>query len=166
MIKTLFSSSTSACFEWQNDLPFYKDKEYVIFLNGEQVFEGKTNIFSLYCLKPGTEYTITSPDLYGEHKFTTKTETAAINVRDFGAKGDGVSDDTTAIQTAVNCLPRGARLYFPKGTYLTAPICLKSHITLEIPEGTTLLGTADRSKYPVIPGKILDMETGLGYGHR
>ena len=160
MIKTLFSSSTSACFEWQNDLPFYKDKEYVIFLNGEQVFEGKTNIFSLYCLKPGTEYTITSPDLYGEHKFTTKTETAAINVRDFGALGDGVSDDSTAIQTAVNCLPRGARLYFPKGTYLTAPICLKSHITLEIPEGTTLLGTADRSKYPVIPGKILDMESG------
>ena len=160
MIKLLFTSSTSACFEWQNDLPYYNDKEYTIFLNGEQVIKGNTNIFSLFDLLPGTKYTLTSPEFEGAFEFSTKTESAAVNVRDFGAIGDGKTDDTMAVQTAINCLPRGGRLYFPKGTYLVAPLCLKSHITLDIPEGSCILGSADRSKYPVIPGKILDMVNG------
>ena len=160
MIKALFISSTSACFEWQNDLPYYKDNRYTINLNGKPVYEGDTNVFSLYGLAPETEYTITSDSSDTPLVFTTRSETAVINVRDFGAAGDGVIDDSTAIQTAVNCLPKGARLYFPKGTYLTAPICLKSHITLELSEGATLLGSADRSRYPVIPGKISDMASG------
>ncbi|WP_246260150.1 glycoside hydrolase family 55 protein [Oxynema aestuarii] len=43
-------------------------------------------------------------------------DAAVTNVRDYGAKGDGVSDDTAAIQTA---LEEGNRfLYFPDGTYL------------------------------------------------
>ncbi|WP_202516589.1 glycosyl hydrolase family 28-related protein [Streptomyces sp. SID161] len=40
-------------------------------------------------------------------------------VRDFGAKGDGVTDDTTAIQAAVNAASvAGGTLYFPAGRYL------------------------------------------------
>ena len=160
MIKTLFTSSTSACFEWQNDLPYYKEKEYTIYLNGKEAYRGNTNIFSLFDLTPNTEYTITASDGSAEHKFSTKTESAVVNVRDFGAVGDGITDDTVAIQTALNCLPTDARLYFPKGTYLCGAICLKSHITLDIPEGATLLGSTDRAKYPIIPGKILDMRSG------
>ena len=160
MIKTLFTSQTSACFEWQNDLPYYKEKEYRIYLNGKEVLSSNTNIFSLFDLTPGTEYVITSDSLDGEHKFSTKEESCAVNVRDFGAIGDGVHDDTQAIQSAINCLPKNGRLYFPKGTYLTAPLCLKSHITLDIPEGAKILATSDKSRFPVIPGKILDMENG------
>ena len=160
MIKTLFTSSTSACFEWQNNLPYYKESEYTIKLDGKEVYKGNTNIFSLFDLKPGTEYTIISSNPECEHKFSTKEESAAVNVRDFGAIGDGKTDDTTAIQAAINCLPIGGRLYFPEGTYLTGALCLKSHITLDIPFGTTLLGSTDRAKYPVIPGKILDMQSG------
>lgn len=42
--------------------------------------------------------------------------------RDIGAKGDGVTDDTAAIQTAINALQTagGGRLYFTNGTYLTS----------------------------------------------
>ena len=160
MINLLFTSSTSACFEWQNDLPYYKEKEYVISLNGKEAYRGNTNIFSLFNLKAGETYTITSPDLEGEFVFTTKTESCAVNVRDFGAMGDGVTDDSVAIQTAINCLPRHGRLYFPEGTYLTSPICLKSHITLDIPKNSKILGSPDKKRYPVIPGKILDMESG------
>lgn len=42
---------------------------------------------------------------------------AAINVQDFGAVGDGVMDDTLAIQTALDSLQEGDTLYFPTGDY-------------------------------------------------
>jgi len=42
----------------------------------------------------------------------------AVDVRDHGAVGDGVADDTAAIQAAVTALVVGSTLYFPKGTYV------------------------------------------------
>ncbi|KRE33294.1 glycosyl hydrolase family 28-related protein [Paenibacillus sp. Soil724D2] len=48
-----------------------------------------------------------------------------INVKDNGVLGDGVTDDTTAIQTAVDIVNNGGGgiVYFPKGTYkITSPI--------------------------------------------
>lgn len=40
------------------------------------------------------------------------------NVRDYGAYGDGVHDDTTAIQAAINAVPAdGGTVYFPAGIY-------------------------------------------------
>jgi parallel beta-helix repeat protein len=42
-----------------------------------------------------------------------------VNVRDFGAKGDGVTNDTPKIQKAIDSLPgRGGTVFFPAGTYL------------------------------------------------
>lgn len=40
-----------------------------------------------------------------------------VSVKDFGAKGDGVADDTIAIQTAINSLGPWSKLYFPSGEY-------------------------------------------------
>ena len=160
MLARLFTSSVSAAFEWQNDLPYYTDGEYVIYLNGVEAYRGNTNVFSLFGLMPDTEYTLTSDKLDGELVFSTRGETCAVSVRDFGAKGDGVSDDTMALQSAINCLPLGGRLVFPEGRYLTAPLCLKSHITLELKEGAAIVGSTDKSKYPVIPGEIPDLVKG------
>lgn len=42
-----------------------------------------------------------------------------INVKDFGATGDGVTNDTTAIAAAVTALTANSTLYFPAGVYLT-----------------------------------------------
>lgn len=42
-----------------------------------------------------------------------------LNVRDFGAKGNGTTDDTAAIEAAIAAAPAsGATIYFPPGTYL------------------------------------------------
>lgn len=42
-----------------------------------------------------------------------------INVKDFGAKGDGVTDDLAAIEAAIAFAPVGATLFFPAGHYVT-----------------------------------------------
>lgn len=52
---------------------------------------------------------------------------APINVLDFGAKGDGVTDDTAAIQAAANV---GGTLYFPDGTYEITHVDLGSNTHL------------------------------------
>lgn len=43
--------------------------------------------------------------------------TSAINVKNFGAIGDGVTDDTSAIESALYSRVSGETLYFPPGTY-------------------------------------------------
>lgn len=49
-----------------------------------------------------------------------KLDSYAVNVKDFGAKGDGVTDDTVAIQTAIFYINSigGGTLYFPNGVYM------------------------------------------------
>jgi len=56
-----------------------------------------------------------------------------VNVKDFGAVGDGVADDTAAIQAAINSLSSGGSAFFPRGVYLTSAelIVDTAGITLE-----------------------------------
>lgn len=59
---------------------------------------------------------------YDESLFETskdRFESIFVNVKDFGAKGDDKTDDTEAIQKAINyCKTQGTSLYFPRGVYL------------------------------------------------
>lgn len=63
-----------------------------------------------------------SPDFKGNH----------LSVRMFGAKGDGVTDDTSAIQKALDfCAANSYSLYFPAGSYLiTSTINLRARVSL------------------------------------
>tara|TARA_R110000803_G_scaffold145957_1_gene211808 strand:+ start:617 stop:2452 length:1836 start_codon:yes stop_codon:yes gene_type:complete len=45
---------------------------------------------------------------------------ASVNVQDFGATGDGTTNDTVAVQAAIDSIPNGGSVYFPSGTYRIA----------------------------------------------
>lgn len=79
-----------------------------------------------------------------------------VNVRNWGAKGDGITSDTEAIQKAIDhCAANGGgTVWFPAGQYVTSTLFLKDNITLDIPGGTTILGDIDIKNYPVITPKI------------
>jgi hypothetical protein len=53
---------------------------------------------------------------------------APVNVKDYGATGDGVTNDTTAIQAAVNAA-NNKQLIFPSGTYLINNTILNTSIS-------------------------------------
>ena len=57
---------------------------------------------------------------------------APINVLDYGAVGNGTTDDTTSIQNAINAAKIGNVVYFPPGTYkITAALTMYAGITLQ-----------------------------------
>ncbi|MDF2723803.1 MAG: hypothetical protein K0Q59_3478 [Paenibacillus sp.] len=56
-----------------------------------------------------------------------------VSVKDFGAIGDGIADDTAAIQAAANSLTRGGLLLLPAGTYIISD-------TIQVPQGLIIQG--------------------------
>ncbi len=72
--------------------------------------------------------------------------------RAYGAKGNGITRDTAAIQHAIDACEAkgGGTVLLTPGTYLSGPIVLKSNITLKLEKGATLLGSPDFNDYPEI----------------
>jgi polygalacturonase len=75
------------------------------------------------------------------------------DVKKYGAKGDGTSKDTDAVQKAIeDCAAGkgGGTVEVPAGTYVIAPIQLKSNMTLHLQKDATLLGSPDMADYPKV----------------
>ena len=74
-----------------------------------------------------------------------------IDVREYGAAGDGITDCTAAVQAAIDACVPGDVIRVTGGTYLTGALFLKSGTELQIAPDAVLLGTRDLSRYPVLP---------------
>ena len=88
----------------------------------------------------------------------TNVATPTIGIWDVfetGAKGDGRTMDTKAIQTAIDRCHEagGGRVYLHNGQFLSGTIYLKSHVTLFVEAGATLLGSANVDDYPITASK-------------
>jgi len=85
------------------------------------------------------------PNAYAHAESTVQD--IAIDVRWTGATGDGSTDDTAAVQLAVDKLAStGGRVVFPRGTYVVEGITLGSGITLAGDDGATLKLKANASE--------------------
>jgi hypothetical protein len=79
---------------------------------------------------------------------------SSLSVRDFGAKADGKTNDTGAIQKAINTANAngGGIAYVPPGTYLAAGIEIRSNVTLYLEAGAKILGSTNLSDYRPLAG--------------
>jgi polygalacturonase len=90
---------------------------------------------------------------------------APLDVRDFGARGNGTAKDTAAIQKAIDAAARkgGGTVTVPAGRYLSGTIHLKSNVTLHLDNGATIVASPDDGdfdRYETLPFKsVSDNET-------
>lgn len=71
-----------------------------------------------------------------------------VSVKDFGAVGDGIANDSAAIQLALNSIPAsGGKINFPKGTYLLKDIDIIDKEGISIDFGDSTINIAAGAQY-------------------
>ncbi|NLH63737.1 MAG: glycoside hydrolase family 28 protein [Erysipelotrichaceae bacterium] len=140
----------SVTIELMNKDIYQMDQSVDVLLDGQKIMSTSQNVFSIMDLQPDHEYTVTVG--LDEEQIHTLKESVLFNVKDFGASGDGRTNDTAYLQAAISACPKDGTVLVPKGTYYTSPLFLKSDMTLWLAEGAELLGSNDRRDYPVLPG--------------
>jgi len=80
----------------------------------------------------------------------TDLDKGVCAVQKYGAKGDGTTLDTMAIQQAIDaCAGQGGTVRLAGAVkFISAPLVLKSHVTLEIAAGTTLEASTNHDDFP------------------
>lgn len=115
---------------------------------------------SAYADNPYKHYTANLPFKMAEVK-APEFPDRDVNLKDFGAVGDGKTLCTEAFAKAIDHLSGkgGGRLIVPRGIWHTGPIVLKSNINLHLENGAVILFAADESLYPLISTSFEGLET-------
>lgn len=89
--------------------------------------------------------------LSGAETPAASVSTAVLNIRDFGALGNGEASDTAAIQKAIDACTAagGGQVLVPDGSYVTGTIRMKDKVTLHLAKDAVLLGSTKLEDYDV-----------------
>ena len=162
-IKTVWRCARAAVIELDDGGLYDTFFSWEVYVNGQR--QGTTKKVETYVdgLVPGTRNVVkfVNGDEVYEAGVTTPQESATIDVRDCGAKGDGKHDDTVNIQAAIMACPKDGRVLVPAGKYLVKSLFLKSGCSIELQEGSQILARHDRDQLAYIPGTLKGTE-GLG----
>lgn len=85
----------------------------------------------------------------------------AVSIMDFGAKGDGVTLNTQAINKAIKTVHEkgGGKVIIPEGLWLTGPIEILSNVNLYTEKNALILFITDKDAYPIIQTNFEGLET-------
>lgn len=147
---------TALALEVANGECFRSPAPHRIRLDGVEVLVTDRNSFTLRGLKSDMEYRIeveSDGQTYGL-KARTPPLTAVLDPRAFGARGDGISDDTRALQAAFSACPPDGLVRLDSGDFVSGPLFLKSRMRLEVTRGASLLGLRDMASWPVLPATL------------
>lgn len=114
--------------------------------SGSQTAGGDTDLdtvlTALYTSVGGTDGKYKESSGATARTIKAKFAEAFVSVKDFGAKGDGIAIDTTAVQATINRVASlgGGTVFFPAGTYL-----IDAGLTLSSKDGVSLKGTGAAS---------------------
>jgi polygalacturonase len=102
-------------------------------------------------------FTVLAAVLLTDFLTTGAAAQTVYDVRTYGAQGDGHAMDTKAIQQALDTCGQagGGIVHFTAGTYLSQPVVVHSHTTLQLDPGATLLATTNQSDFMKTPGDWL-----------
>ena len=155
-LKVIFQTARCGVLEIQDGSIYELKEEKEIYVNGQWYGTTQRAVFSVYGLEPDRDYVIGVEGEEGkaEAGFRTSKEFITLNVKDFGAKGDGKQDDTPFIQAAILSCPPESRVLIPEGVYKITSLFLKSNLRLELANGAVLSAETDRSRFPVLKGMI------------
>ena len=79
--------------------------------------------------------------------FAVNVSAMDYSVSDFGARGDGKTVNTRAIQRVIDlCAEKGGKVIIPQGEFVTGTLFLKSNVTLRLERGAHLLGSTNLFK--------------------
>ena len=89
------------------------------------------------------------------------------NVREYGAKGDGTTLDTAAVQSAINACNAdgGGTVLVPAGTFVVGTLELKSNVILHLAAAAKLLGSGKGSDYHAVDAIPLTGDSTLDDGN-
>lgn len=155
-VRVMWKNARCAVLELADGGIYETKEEYEIVLNGKSYGKTKKVVSSLYNLKPDSSYEV---QIVGETEtakieFCTDYEFVTLNVKDFGAKGDGQQDDTTYIQAAILSCPKDSRVLVPAGEYKIRSLFLKDDVRIELAEGAVLSAYTERSLFPIFQSVI------------
>lgn len=83
----------------------------------------------------------------------------SVNIKKYGAKGDGKTLNTLAINNAIEAcaVQGGGTVIIPSGTFLSGTVHLKSHVSLYLEKDAVIKGCSDLNLYqPYIPSKEMN----------